>query len=346
MITTEEVYRLIRDKKIMDDSNTTIVVLDENLRILYVNDNFIAADAHLHPGDLIKCKNAVEAQEGCGSHENCKDCELRKMVEASISQNKKMETQADFLVESNQTLSLHAVSTLYEYEGKTGSIVLLIDRTEQQREFMLERTFFHDLLNISGALKGLLDCVQHDNVQDIIPILRDISGQLLDEVEAQRDLIFAMKGLLQPKRKRFKASDVLENLDALVRMAKEMHNIKIVVDSNVTDEEVNSDKRLLNRVLFNMLKNAYEASPNSVVTLGIHAKDDKIFFSTHNNAVIPEHIKSKIFIYGNSTKGAKRGLGTYSMKLIGENFLHGRVWFESAEGVGTTFYIELDRVKD
>lgn len=346
MITTEEVYRLIREKKIMDDSNTTIVVLDENLRILYVNDNFIAADAHLHPGDLIKCKNAVAVQEGCGSHENCKECELRKMIEASISQNKKMETQADFLVESNQTLSLHAVSTPYEYEGKTGSIVLLIDRTEQQREFMLERTFFHDLLNISGALKGLLDCVQHDNVQDIIPILRDISGQLLDEVEAQRDLIFAMNGLLQPKRKRFKASDMLENLDALVRMAKEMHNIKIVVDSNVTDEEVNSDKRLLKRVLFNMLKNAYEASPNSVVTLGIHATDDKIIFSTHNNAVIPEHIKSKIFIYGNSTKGAKRGLGTYSMKLIGENFLHGRVWFESAEGVGTTFYIELDRVKD
>ena len=40
-----------------------------------------------------------------------------------------METQADFLVESNQTLSLHAISTPYEYEGKTGSIVLLIDIT-------------------------------------------------------------------------------------------------------------------------------------------------------------------------------------------------------------------------
>lgn len=154
-----------------------------------------------------------------------------------------------------------------------------------------------------------------------------------------------MNGLLQPKRKRFKASDVLENLDALVRMAKEVHNIKIVVDSTITDEEVNSDKRLLNRVLFNMLKNAYEASPNSVVTLGLHATDDKIIFSTHNNAVIPENIKSRIFIYGNSIKGAKRGLGTYSMKLIGENFLKGKVWFESKEGLGTTFYFALDKTK-
>lgn len=345
MITTEEICSLIREKKVMEDSNATIVVVDENLRILYVNDTPVAKEVALCPGDLIKCNNAVSAPKGCGSHENCKDCELRNMVNESVRTNKKMEIDADFLVDLNHSLSVHAVSTPYEYKGKTGSIVLLIDRTEQQRELMLERTFFHDLLNISGALKGLLDCVQHDNVQDIIPILRDISSQLIDEVATQRDLIYAMNGLLKPKYEKFKANEVLENIDALKRLAREMHHVEVVTESTVTDEKVESDKTLVNRVLFNMLKNAYEASPNSVVTFKISTTDEQVVYSVHNDAVIPEHVKSKIFIYGNSTKDAKRGLGTYSMKLIGENFLKGKVWFESKEGLGTTFYFALNKAK-
>jgi signal transduction histidine kinase len=43
-----------------------------------------------------------------------------------------------------------------------------------------------------------------------------------------------------------------------------------------------------------------------------------------------------------STKGTGRGLGTYSIKLLTERYLGGRVWFESAEGHGTTFHAEFD----
>ena len=63
----------------------------------------------------------------------------------------------------------------------------------------------------------------------------------------------------------------------------------------------------------------------------------------HNDAVMPEDIKSRVFIYGNTTKGSGRGLGTYSMKLIGENYLKGHVWFKSEEGYGTEFFFEIDK---
>ena len=68
-------------------------------------------------------------------------------------------------------------------------------------------------------------------------------------------------------------------------------------------------------------------------------------FAVHNDAVIPAKQQQRIFIYGNSSKGEGRGLGTYSMKLIGETYLHGRVWFKSEEGFGTEFYFEIDRAK-
>ena len=35
------------------------------------------------------------------------------------------------------------------------------------------------------------------------------------------------------------------------------------------------------------------------------------------------------------------GLGTYSMKLFGEKYLKGKVWFESSKEKGTIFFIEI-----
>jgi sensor histidine kinase regulating citrate/malate metabolism len=36
-----------------------------------------------------------------------------------------------------------------------------------------------------------------------------------------------------------------------------------------------------------------------------------------------------------------RGIGTYSMKLFGEKYLKGKVWFTSSAENGTSFFFEL-----
>jgi sensor histidine kinase regulating citrate/malate metabolism len=49
----------------------------------------------------------------------------------------------------------------------------------------------------------------------------------------------------------------------------------------------------------------------------------------------------QIFQRSFSTKGAGRGLGTYSIKLLGERYLHGTVSFASSAEQGTIFQISL-----
>jgi sensor histidine kinase regulating citrate/malate metabolism len=44
-----------------------------------------------------------------------------------------------------------------------------------------------------------------------------------------------------------------------------------------------------------------------------------------------------------STKGTGRGLGTYSIRLLTENYLEGKVSFVSNEAEGTVFSIELNK---
>ena len=68
---------------------------------------------------------------------------------------------------------------------------------------------------------------------------------------------------------------------------------------------------------------------------------DLIRFSVHNNSVMPDHIRAHVFQRSFTTIGPGRGLGTYSIKLLTENFLGGRAWFDSGNEAGTVFHVEF-----
>jgi len=60
---------------------------------------------------------------------------------------------------------------------------------------------------------------------------------------------------------------------------------------------------------------------------------------------MPEEIQSQVFQRSFSTKAKSgRGIGTHSMKLLGERYLGGRVEFLSDEAAGTTFSITLPKI--
>jgi Histidine kinase-, DNA gyrase B-, and HSP90-like ATPase len=57
---------------------------------------------------------------------------------------------------------------------------------------------------------------------------------------------------------------------------------------------------------------------------------------------MPEAVQLQMFQRSFSTrKGRGRGIGSYSVKLLIEKYLHGKVWFVSREPEGTTFFVAL-----
>lgn len=116
----------------------------------------------------------------------------------------------------------------------------------------------------------------------------------------------------------------------------------VIINEDALDLDFSTDSTLLKRVLTNMIKNALEASPqNEQVTVNTYLNQDKLVFSVHNNTFIPHTVQLQLFQRSFSTKGKGRGIGTYSMKLFGERYLKGKVWFTSTENEGTYFYIEI-----
>ena len=91
-----------------------------------------------------------------------------------------------------------------------------------------------------------------------------------------------------------------------------------------------------------MIKNALEATPaEGKVTVDCNFAPEAVIIRVHNPGHMPKDVQQQVFQRSFSTKGTGRGLGTYSMKLLGEKFLNGKVSFESTAGAGTIFSLEL-----
>lgn len=113
---------------------------------------------------------------------------------------------------------------------------------------------------------------------------------------------------------------------------------RLRLDPETADISLETDRTLLGRVIGNMVKNALEAcGAGDTVTLGCRGLAGGVEFWVHNPAFIPRKVQLQVFQRSFSTKAADRGLGTYSMKLLSERYLQGRVGFTSSSKGGTVF---------
>jgi len=259
------------------------------------------------------------------------------------------ETQVSTIIDGkHKSWDLNVISTPVSFNGEVFYILVLQDISDEKRRAALERIFFHDLLNSMGALNGLLSILREetnpDETRELIKLSEDISRNVIDEILSQRQIRAAENGELKVN---IELCNSVELLDSAIEKINfhEAGNGKNIVR---TEDSVNTffaiDKILLQRVIINLLKNALEATQlNGTVTSGIRENEDKIIFWVKNDQLIPKDVQMQLFLRSFSTKGTGRGLGTYSIRLLTENYLEGKVSFVSNEAEGTVFSIELNK---
>ena len=105
-----------------------------------------------------------------------------------------------------------------------------------------------------------------------------------------------------------------------------------------------ADKTQINRLFTNLFQNAMEAGEpddHRKVEVFERIEDDHVIITVKDNGGgIPQAMRDKIFTPNFTTKSSGTGLGLAMSKSIAEQ-AQGDIWFETEEGVGTSFFVKL-----
>jgi signal transduction histidine kinase len=132
------------------------------------------------------------------------------------------------------------------------------------------------------------------------------------------------------------------------RLKFQIEEKKISVTLSEGDVTVMADWKQLTRVLMNLVGNAINyigSGPDKFVRIGWKQKNGATVFTVEDNGIgVPE--KSQKDLFGKFKRGSNvagvqgTGLGLSIVKGIVEAH-GGKIWFESENGRGTTFYFTL-----
>ena len=119
-------------------------------------------------------------------------------------------------------------------------------------------------------------------------------------------------------------------------------NLQVIIDLEEGLPEFTSDYSMLKRVLSYLVHNAVQAMPNGgKLTIRAYQTGKHMVFSVEDTGVgIPEDVKPKLFQPMFTTKAKGQGLGLTVVKRLVEA-LNGEITFESQEGKGTKFIVQL-----
>lgn len=141
---------------------------------------------------------------------------------------------------------------------------------------------------------------------------------------------------------------LIEELAQTFHTALEAASTTLVVDPSVHTVQVVGDSDRLKRLFANLISNAIKYSkPNSTITVRAQVTGTHVTLSVQDQGIgIPAQDQKKIFGGYYRSKNAKEhtehgtGLGLRYVEQI-VSLHHGKVWVESTEGVGSTFFVEL-----
>jgi hypothetical protein len=355
----EEISRQVRlfaGKKLLgilpDVVPCILLAVNEFRQIVFANERFLEllsaqqqkeSILGRRPGEVLGCLHAFEDDNGCGTSEACSTCGAVHAILSSQGGQTDVKECRILRGKNAEALELRVWTTPVVIDDESFTILAALDIGHEKRRQSLEHIFLHDIYNVAYGLSwyaGFLKKAKPEEVEGYVDTVGRLCRELIEEIDAQRILIRAETGELLLKSEPLRSLPLLQNAVELYTRHPVAQDRHLCLDPSAEDLAVISDRTLLSRVLCNLIKNALEACRSGeTVTASCARRDDTVEFRVHNPGFMPREIQLQIFQRSFSTKGAGRGLGTYSIKLLTERYLRGRVSFTSTPEQGTTFQV-------
>ncbi|MBI5168733.1 MAG: sensor histidine kinase [Candidatus Eisenbacteria bacterium] len=334
------------------------MILNRHRQVLLANqqlrETLDPADADrvvgMRPGELLQCVRASERPGGCGTTHACSQCGAVGAILECLSTRKRSTHECRIRTSGRMgvgAMDLRVHASWLPIRDQEYVVVAVEDISGEKRRAVLERTFFHDLLNTCAGLQGLAEMLasEQPDLETETSLKQDLtrlSSLAVEQIQSQRQLLAAEQGALGVQVGRVDVAELIASQVSLLRHHPVGQGRHVELE-NVRKGTLHTDPSLLGRVLTNLLKNALEATPDGgTVSVSAELDSDDLTVSVHNEGVIPQPVQLQIFQRSFSTKGGEgRGVGTYSVKLLTERYLKGDVQFVSNDRLGTLFVIVI-----
>ncbi|MBB3059144.1 sensor histidine kinase [Mucilaginibacter gotjawali] len=205
----------------------------------------------------------------------------------------------------------------------------------------------HEIKNPLTPLKlglQLLDKSWKDKDPKFDQKFERFSKSFVEQIESLSSIASEFSAFAKMPETRLERLNIFEILAQAVTIFKEMDNIKIINQASDKPFFILADRDQLLRCFNNLLKNAIEATPSNklgLIEINYMVTNKNVLLTIKDNGDgIPDGLREKIFEPNFTTKSSGTGLGLAFVKNSIEN-AGGKVWFETATGEGTTFYISL-----
>jgi len=223
----------------------------------------------------------------------------------------------------------------------------------QKTEFLSVAS--HQLRTPSAGVKWVLDMAIKGDFGKLNKDQAKYLTRGLENISRMTRVIDDLLNVTQIEEQRIAYDFAKSDLNALIK--KVIENFEGVLSKKKLKLETNLNKitlfpfddEKLHMAISNLIDNAIKYTLNGKITISTSEKNNNILFSITDTGVgIPKKLQSQVFskffrgdnilqIHQNGS-----GLGLYIVHDIISKH-NGRIWFESEENKGTTFYIELPK---
>jgi two-component system phosphate regulon sensor histidine kinase PhoR len=237
-----------------------------------------------------------------------------------------------------------------------GSLLLVQNLTRVRRLETIRRDFIsnvsHELRTPLASLKALTETLRDGALED-----PKASRRFLSRIETEVDALTQMaqelleltrieSGQVPLQLRTVTPSKLLDSVADRMRAQAERTGLRLLVETPASVPEIRADAPRLEQVLVNLVHNAVKFTlPGGEVVLSAHADGDFVRFAVQDTgAGIPEDDQERIFERFYKADRARFGGGTGLGLSIARHNVEahgGKIWVESVEGRGSTFYFTI-----
>ncbi len=220
------------------------------------------------------------------------------------------------------------------------------------------------IMSISGGIEGLKELiaeyessigdaeVSEEDHREIARDMDDWLEKMKPHCTYMSDIISTVKGQAtqfnSSKTLSFRVDELLKRVDLLMKHELKRYHCALHVESSIDKGiklvgEVSALVQIFDNIIINSI-HAYDGK-NGRIDLSIQEDERGVIFAIrdYGKGMNPK-VQSKLFKNMITTKGKEgTGLGLYMSYATVKGHFGGDLWFESAEGEGTTFYVLIPR---